>query len=177
MAQCLRDIRIKCLSAIPLDFSSWSQNGCYGSGYCIQVHGRKKGERKKRSKTPASSPLIKKTRLFPSTPPPSLPQPYFYLCLICPNWVMWPFLMARMIRKNENSIVMIGLHRFWSTAYVGAHCYYVNVRKKEGGGYWTTYLNSGIRFGHCRIRSWTHEHGGQGPSRKRWQRSRKTQSM
>lgn len=29
MAQCLRDIRIKCLSAILLDFSSWSQNGCW----------------------------------------------------------------------------------------------------------------------------------------------------
>lgn len=121
MAQCPSDARIKCLSTIFLDFSSWSQDSCYSSRYYIQVHRRKKGEMegKERVKISSSSPLIRKTRVFPNVHPLALLPPYFYLCFIFQNWVTWWSLATRMIEKDEdeNRIIEIGVHQLWATIW------------------------------------------------------------
>lgn len=89
MSQCSSAIRIKGLSAIFLDFSSWSQDK---DAMALDVifkftEGRKNKEGKDKGQNIGTSPLSRKTRKSPNAPTPALPPPYFYLCLICQNWV------------------------------------------------------------------------------------------
>ena len=72
------------------------------------------------------------------------------------NWVTWPSLATK-IRRNESRIVTTGVD-----SGPLAHCYNGKLRKKEEGRYWATNLNSGIRFGPCRIGSLIHKHGDKG---------------